>query len=43
MRQLMKQAVDRVYSLLWYKETTPKRYRDLVEAAFDERNDSKSD
>jgi hypothetical protein len=33
MRQLMKQAVDRVYSLLWYKGTNPKRYRDLVEAA----------
>lgn len=33
MRQLMKQAVDRVYSLLWYKETNPNRYRDLVEAS----------
>ena len=29
----MKQAVDRVYALLWYKETNPKNYDDLVEGA----------
>ena len=33
MRELMKQAVDRVYALLWYKETNPKNYDDLVEGA----------
>jgi hypothetical protein len=31
MRQLMKQAVNRVYSLLWYKAANSKEYRDLVE------------
>ena len=29
----MKQSVDRVYALLWYKETNPKNYDDLVEGA----------
>ena len=29
----MKQSVDRVYALLWYKETNPKKYDDLVKGA----------
>jgi hypothetical protein len=33
MRELMKQSVDRVYALLWYKGTNPKKYDDLVEGA----------
>ena len=33
MRELMKQSVNRVYALLWCKETNPKNYDDLVEGA----------
>ena len=33
MRQLMKQAVDRVYALLWCKVKHPTKYDGLVEGA----------
>lgn len=33
MKRIVKTAVDRVYSLLWFKEKNPERYAHLLEAA----------